>query len=185
MKKTILNKCALCSKELKGRQKKYCSREHKNVHYVEKVKIGSRVSFLSKFNVQMNEEVNTERINRKTPNWVKPGKGINFKKKTYKIYRPKIDIQNYRKKRNSSKNGRVDSTNKEMWNLFWDYELPRMMARYKKTQIPGLPKGSFELSTYKICEMMFHTEWFINYRAIKNRLSEGKNCPKNDEIVIT
>ena len=90
-------------------------------------------------------------------------------------------------KRNRSYKGRDDNTEHEMWVLFWDYELPRMERRYLnekhgvKRKIPALPKDPFELATYKIIEMKFYTENFINYRAIQDRLSKATKSLKSDE----
>lgn len=61
---------------------------------------------------------------------------------------------------------------RKRWILFWDYESPRMLARHLKTKVPGLPKDSFELETYKICEEKFYTESVINYRALQDRLAK-------------
>lgn len=73
-------------------------------------------------------------------------------------------------KRNRSYKGKEDTTEHEMWCLFFDYELPRMERRYLnekygvKRKLPALPKDAFELATYKICELKFHTERYENNR---------------------
>lgn len=114
-------------------------------------------------------------------------------------------------KRNRSYNGREDNTEHEAWSLFWDYHYPRMLRKHlnaqsgKNLRLPGMPKNSFELATYKICELKFNTERFENNKSKemviefidlpleeklkmkleceRNTSPEGKNCPRNDETV--
>lgn len=59
----------------------------------------------------------------------------------------------------------------KQWQLFWNYELPRMMTRHlnelhgKNSKLPTLPKDPFELATYKRCELKFNTERFTSIHA--------------------
>lgn len=85
-------------------------------------------------------------------------------------------------KRNRSYNGREDETEHEQWVLFWDYELPRMERKYLNEKngtthrLPSLPKDSFELATYKICELKLNTETFPNKRSDQEYYYFGKNA---------
>lgn len=89
-------------------------------------------------------------------------------------------------KRNRSYKGKDDTTEHEMWILFWDYELPNLLRKqFNPKAKKNVPKDQFELTTYKICELKFYTDTFTNYRAIQDRLSLGKNdLPSNKTVSV-
>lgn len=61
------------------------------------------------------------------------------------------------------------------WRIFWKYAIPKMMkAHYNPKASQELPKDSFELATYKICELKLNTETFPNKRSEQEYYYFGK-----------
>lgn len=82
-----------------------------------------------------------------------------------------------------------ETPERKMWLLFWSYELPRMERKHlnekygRTNSLPSLPKDSFELAIYKICELKFNTERYESNRA--EWLSHGKNgSPLNKTVEV-
>lgn len=166
--------CALCDKQLKENQDKFCSHRCRDTHLGERGAVASYERYLKKFKpLTLKEE-----LRKSIPGYLKSGKGKTFKLKKPVVYKKKVDTENYKEKRNVSNEGRSDTTDHEMWILFWDYEMPRMMKRHfnPKARLPPLPKDSFELETYKICEEKFYTDTFYPYLpSLEERAKMGQH----------
>lgn len=169
----INTNCALCDKKLKKNQDKFCSHKCRNIHLGERGAVASYEKHLKKFKpLTLKEE-----LRKSIPSYLKPGKGKTFKLKKPVVYKKKVDTENYKEKRNVSNEGRSDTTEHEMWILFWDYESPNLLRRqFNPKAKKSVPKDPFELTTYKICEVKFYTDTFYPYLpSLEERAKMGQH----------